>query len=307
MRLNSAKKMVGCIAGTLLGFALISSASADSRSWTFTENNNNTINAQKNGGDYKKPGDVTIDFYGHMAFKITSPDGISILIDPWRNDPSGYWGVWFPNKFPEIPVDIVLSTHAHFDHDAVYRPHAIQVLERLSGDYKLGDVKIVGLADKHMCAAKGWYKWTNAAAEFNQDFCPPDNFLHMDNFIQVVETGGLRIAHWGDNRPVPAAHVEAVLKNVDVLIMNIDGSQHILSYEDVDTALNRYKPKMVIPGHYYTRGASSVLTTLSNADEWVDKQKKVTKLKTSQLIVSPSKLKKMNKDVYYFGTNHAKK
>ncbi len=307
MQITKKKKITYSLTGALLGCAMTTAVSADSLSWKFTENNNQIIEAQLRGGDSMKAGDVTIDFYGHMAFKITSPDGLSVLIDPWRNDPSGYWGVWFPNEFPEIPVDIVLSTHAHFDHDAVYRPHSIQVLERLSGEYRLGDVKILGLADKHMCASKGWYKWTEAAKEFNQSFCPPDNFLHMDNFIQIVETGGVRIAHWGDNRPVPAQHVEEILKTVDVLIMNIDGSQHILSYEDVDTALDKYNPRMVIPGHYYTRGASSVLTTLSSADEWVDKQENVTRLENARLVVNPEKLKEMKRAVYYFGMNHTNK
>jgi L-ascorbate metabolism protein UlaG (beta-lactamase superfamily) len=306
MNKNKIAKAIGLSATLLLGFTQASQVIAESRSWTFTENNNRVIEAQKNGGDSAKAGDVTIDFFGHMAYRITSPDGLKIMIDPWRNDPSGAWGVWFPKPFPEVPVDLVLSTHAHFDHDAVYRPHATQVLERLSGEYKLGDIKVTGLADKHMCAAKGWYKWTDAGEEFGQDFCAKENFLHMDNYIQVIETGGLKIAHWGDNRPIPAPHVEAVLKTVDVLIMNIDGSQHILSYEDVDNALNTYKPKVVIPGHYYTKGASSVLTTLSSADEWVDAQKNVTKLATSQLVINPEKIKDMKQKVFYFGMNHTR-
>ena len=37
-------------------------------------------------------------------------------------DPSGYWGVWYKNKFPETPVDITMSTLTHFDHDAIDRP-----------------------------------------------------------------------------------------------------------------------------------------------------------------------------------------
>ncbi len=304
--MNKNNKLIRYFAPALLACSLTGGVQAESRSWTFTENNNNVIEAQKNGGDPTKPGDVTIDFFGHMAFRITSPDGLKIMIDPWRNDPSGYWGVWFPEEFPEVPVDLVLSTHAHFDHDAVYRPHAIQVLERLSGEYKLGDVKVTGLADKHMCASKGWYKWTEADEEFGQDFCAKENFLHMDNYIQVIETGGIKIAHWGDNRPIPADHVEDVLKTVDVLIMNIDGSQHILSYEDVDTALDRYNPKVVIPGHYYTKGASSVLTTLSSADEWVDAQPNVDKLQTSRLVLNPEKIKDMNEQVMYFGMNHTK-
>jgi L-ascorbate metabolism protein UlaG (beta-lactamase superfamily) len=301
-------KIIGSVSALLLSCAISSSLYAESRSWTFSENNNKVIEAQKRGGDPTKAGDVTIDFFGHMAFRITSPDGLTIMIDPWRNDPSGYWGVWFPKPFPEVPVDLVLSTHAHFDHDAVYRPHATQVLERLSGEYTLGDIKVTGLADKHMCAAKGWYKWTDADEEFGQDFCAKENALHMDNYIQVVETGGVKIAHWGDNRPVPAAHVEKILSTVDVLIMNIDDSQHILSYEDIDNALTKYKPKMVIPGHYYTKGASSVLTTLSSADKWVGNQDqaKVTKLQNSRIVVNPKSLKDMDRNVYYFGMNHTR-
>ena len=91
-------------------FLLTPLAYSHSDSWTFSENNNKVILAQTKGGDATQAGDVKIEFYGHMAFKITSPDGIRILVDPWRNDPSGAWGLWFPGEFPAIPVYIVLST-----------------------------------------------------------------------------------------------------------------------------------------------------------------------------------------------------
>jgi len=260
---------------------------------------------QRVGGDPTKAGNIQISFYGHMAFKITSPNGINILIDPWRNDPSGAWGLWFNREFPTVVVDIVLSTHAHFDHDAVYRPQSTMVLERLSGEFQLGDVKITGIADKHVCAAKGWYKWTDSADEFNQNFCPPDNYLHMDNFIQIIETGGIRIAHWGDNRPQPNSIAEELLRSIDVLIMNIDGSQHILSYQDVDAALARYQPSIVIPAHYYAKGVNSVLSTLQSADEWVSRQKDVVELTSSSITLHPKYTKLMKRKVMYFGLNHA--
>ncbi len=52
-------------------------------------NDNSLITIQKNGGDPARPGDVKIEFYGHDAFKITSPAGLTILTDPWRNDSTG--------------------------------------------------------------------------------------------------------------------------------------------------------------------------------------------------------------------------
>src|ERR1700756_4713367 len=114
-------------------------------------NDNSLITVQKNGGDPTRSGDVKIEFYGHNAFKITSPAGLTVLTDPWRNDPTEHYPKWFLNEFPALRVDIVLSTHAHFDHDAVERPHGLVVLERLVGQFKLGDIEVTGLADKHQC------------------------------------------------------------------------------------------------------------------------------------------------------------
>ena len=75
-------------------------------------NDNPLIAVQKQGGDPTHPGYVTIEFYGHDALKITSPAGLTVLIDPWRNDPTGLYPKWFMTDFPALRVDIVLSTHA---------------------------------------------------------------------------------------------------------------------------------------------------------------------------------------------------
>lgn len=77
---------------------------------------------------------------------------------------------------------------------------------------------------------------------------------------------------------MPDERLLKVLEGVDVLIMNIDGSQHILSYEQIDSALQRIKPKVVVPGYYLAKGVSSTLTTLSTADEWVEKRGNYVKL-----------------------------
>src|SRR5580658_7807081 len=114
-------------------------------------NDNSLIKIQKNGGDSARNGDVKIEYYGHNAFMITSPMGLTVLTDPWRNDSTGLYPKWFLKEFPAVRVDIVLSTHAHFDHDAVERPSGLEVLERLVGQFKLGDIEVTGLADKHQC------------------------------------------------------------------------------------------------------------------------------------------------------------
>jgi len=279
-------------------------ATAQSLGWKYSENNNSVIAAQKAGGTPAAAGDVKLDFFGHQAFRITSPKGVSILIDPWRNDPSGFWGVWFGAEFPPIYVDAVLSTHAHFDHDAVEKPHAAMVLERMAGQFQLGDVAITGHADKHQCHAPGYLKWSDLAPD--NGFCPPKNPMHMDNVIYIVETGGLRIAHWGDNRPEPDERVLKDLEGVDVLIMNIDGSDHILSDAQVNALLKRIKPRVIIPSHYLQKGVTTEVSALLKADDWVKRQGNTTYLTSGNLVLNPAKVKKMNGAVMYFGANYVK-
>ena len=274
--------------------------------WTQPDNNNGVIAQQQQGeSDPMADGEVTLDYFGHCAFRLTSPRGVTVMFDPWRNDPSGYWGVWYPKEFPKTKVDIGLSTHAHFDHDAVDRLDALMLLDRMAGEYRFSDVKITGIADKHACSAPGWYQWTDAIKEFGQSPCPPNNPHHMDMIMYLVETGGMRIAMWGDNRHNPSPSALAMLGDIDVLTLPVDGSQHILSYAQGDALVRQLKPKVVIPTHYLCEGVSITLTTLQTADEWVNMQKNKTMLQSSTLKLNRGELAKMKGEFMYFGANAA--
>ncbi len=200
-----------------------SSAQAQSTDWTQPGNNNGVIELQKITGT-EVLGTVGIDFYGHCAIKIASPGGAMLLFDPWRDDPSGAWGLWFRNEVPETPVYICLSTHTHFDHDAIHRPISTMFLDRMVGHFEFAEVKITGFADKHVCRAPSWYDWTNALAEFGVNACPPENVSDMDRVVYLVETGGIRTLIWGDTRHNPQAFRDAI-GQVDVLTLPVDGSQ----------------------------------------------------------------------------------
>jgi L-ascorbate metabolism protein UlaG (beta-lactamase superfamily) len=270
-------------------------------------NDNDLIKIQKNGGDPARPGDVRIEFYGHDAFKITSPDGLTVLTDPWRNDPTGAYPKWFLNEFPPIRVDIVLSTHAHFDHDAVERPNALMVLARLVGQFNLGDVEVTGLADKHKCDPAP-DEAANASSRNPASVCPPNNAIGLDNAIQIIETGGLRIAVWGDNRAAPDPSLDHYLKNVDVLILPVES---VLSRDEVNAILQKYDPKAVIPSHYFLKGLTTETSGLESPDGWVNEQQKlhpadVRRLDSAELTLTPSGLKGTHHRIYYFG-NHFEK
>jgi hypothetical protein len=84
----------------VLTFGAAAQQAATSASAPPVWNDNSLISVQKKGGDPRRLGDVKIEFYGHDAFKITSPDGLTVLTDPWRNDQTGAYPKWFLNEFP---------------------------------------------------------------------------------------------------------------------------------------------------------------------------------------------------------------
>jgi L-ascorbate metabolism protein UlaG (beta-lactamase superfamily) len=60
-----------------------------------------------------------LTWYGHAAFKLTTPSGKTLLIDPWITNPLNKTGKDDVAKLTK--VDLILITHGHFDHvgDAV--------------------------------------------------------------------------------------------------------------------------------------------------------------------------------------------
>ncbi len=279
-------------------------AKAQSTDWKQPGNNNHVIELQEKS-DFPA-GEVGFDFYGHCALKVTSPGGASVLFDPWRDDPSGAWGLWYKYKFPETTVDITMSTHTHFDHDAIDRPNSTMVLDRMVGTFEFTDLKITGFADKHACVAPGWYPWTNALKEFGVEACPPNNVGHMDMVTYVVETGGIRTLIWGDNRHNPADGFWEAIGRVDVLTLPVDGSEHILSYDQANAIVDRIKPKVVIPTHYLGETTTYTLSTLQPADAWVKAQKSHKTLDGPSMKLASADVAGMDKEFMYFG-HHALK
>jgi L-ascorbate metabolism protein UlaG (beta-lactamase superfamily) len=234
---------------------------------------------------------------------------LTVLTDPWRNDSTGDYPKWFLTELPAIRVDIVLSTHAHFDHDAVECPKGLMVLERLVGQFKLGDVEITGLADKHKCDPTADRKAESAPGSFHAETCPPNNVIGFDNAIQKIETGGLRIAVWGDNRPVPDPSLDHDLRNVDVLILPVET---ILTRTEADAIVRKYDPKAVIPAHYFVKGLTTDVSGLDSAEGWVNEREKVPdadvrRLDSAELTLNAAELKGSLHRVYYFGNHFEKK
>lgn len=274
-------------------------------SWESGKNNNRLLEIQKDGGVQEDSGKVGVAYFSNSSFQITSPRGITIIVDPWRNDPSGAWGLWYRMEFPMTDVDIGVSTHAHFDHDALDRVDANMLLDRMAGSFQLGDVKITGIADKHQCMAPGVVKWTEAVKQFEgrTNPCPPDNYRHFDNSIFLIETGGMKLVMWGDNRPAPPQEVWDQIGDVDVIFLPVDGSKHILDYEQADSVLEKSGAKIAIPHHYLVPETTFVTSTLQPATEWTETHEH-TMLDAASIELAAADLEGKKGHVLYFGSHN---
>jgi len=208
-----------------------------------------------------KPGQVAIEYIAHSCFRIHTA-GTRLLIDPYASR------TWLGYDFPaRLAADEILITHPHYDHDAdvllggqpaPWTPN-IKAL-RDPGSYKLADVAITGIRGKH---ADPWGK------EFGQT-----------NTIWLLEIGGLRIAHLGDNGRLTDANLQE-LGRVDILMMPIDSRHHILKEPEIQAIRAALHPRIVIPMHYRQPDLETSPDSpegLGDIDPWLATQQNVIRL-----------------------------
>jgi L-ascorbate metabolism protein UlaG (beta-lactamase superfamily) len=239
--------------------------------WRQPENHNHMIELQSGSGVTEAEPAIELAYFGGSAFRITSPAGLTIMIDPWRNPPCGTRD-WYLQEFPRVKVDVGMSTHAHFDHDALHALSAHTLLDRLIGTYEFADVRITGIADKHVSdSTHTMHDWAaRTRRSTNIEIAPPNNWRSFDNCLLMVETAGMRILHWGDNRPDPPEKVWGRIGNIDVALLPVDGSFHVLSPAQIEAVIMRIDAKIVVPHHYYIEGVTTLGSTLLPPNQWVD-------------------------------------
>ena len=273
--------------------------------WKMTSNHNRMMELQRTsmkGG----AGSVKIDYFGSSAFKITSPSGVTLMIDPWRNHPSRKWD-WYFGDFPLTEVDIGISSHAHFDHDALHLLDAHVLLDRLIGTYTFGDIKITGIADKHATdSSAAVYDFKRIIKEFdNIDITPPNNPRSWDHCLLLIETGGLKILAWGDNRHNPPEEVWGAVNNVDIVLLPIDDSQHVISFPHAEEIIQRLSPSVIIPHHYYIFDVTVRQSTLQPAEKWLETQKNIVRLMAESTTYHPKDLIDVKNRIDFFGDHVA--
>ncbi len=193
---------------------------------------------------------MSVRYLGHCAFLFEDITGDSLLIDPFGNGSSEYDN-WFIKEFPPLEVNLVAVTHDHFDHNAVSAlPDGTPMLDRAETRH-VGNTTVTGVSDIHsgISGRNG-----------------------MENVIYVVEHEGVRYCHIGDNRhDIPSDALEG-LGRIDVLMVTVDDSCHLLTFDQVDHLLHLVSPRVVIPMHYRIEGLSTVEAELEGPERWVRTQ-----------------------------------
>jgi hypothetical protein len=166
-------------------------------------------------------------YYGEYAqFEIINPSGRRVLVDV--NDPEKL-------SYPVVDRDILLTTHTHWDHfneefQANFPGKQLFVQTGLLG---APDVLIQGIASSH-----------NAG-----DQLLPEGGT---NYIYIIETAGLRIAHFGDIGQTSFSDAQLKdLGKIDIAITQFHNPYSEMNAENRKgiQLMDQLQPSLIIPTH----------------------------------------------------------
>ena len=121
----------------------------------------------------------------------------------------------------------------------------------------------------------------------------------------VIETGGLRILHWGDNRPNPPEEVWDWLGEIDIVLLPVDNSRHVIGFDAVDAIIDRLDPKVIVPHHYYIWDMTQRQSTLQVPNQWLDGKWEVTLIDGPKMTYQRATVAGLSRAIHFFGDHVA--
>ncbi len=167
-------------------------------------------------------GEITLKWFGHACFLITSSRGVRILTDPFDAT------VGYP--VPQVEADVVTSSHDHFDHNNVSAARQNPTALKGKGKYEKNGVRIYPVASFHD---------TEHGAK------------RGPNTIFVMEVDGMRLVHMGDIGHDLSRQQLDEIGRVDVLLVPVGGT-YTIDAAGARRLVEATSPRVVIPMHYKT-------------------------------------------------------
>jgi L-ascorbate metabolism protein UlaG (beta-lactamase superfamily) len=198
---------------------------------------------------------IKLTWLGHATFRVETPGGKIILIDPWvMGNPM------CPEKEKNVKkVDVLLCTHGHFDHigDAVeiakkHHPKVVGIPE-LCGWLEKKGVKPTASMNKGGTQTVDDIKVTMVHADHSCGIQDGDQLVYGGEACgYVVEfANGVNIYHAGDTNVFGDMQIIRELYAPDVAMIPI-GDHYTMGPREAAYACNLLKPKIVIPMHFGT-------------------------------------------------------
>jgi L-ascorbate metabolism protein UlaG (beta-lactamase superfamily) len=220
---------------------------------------------------------IQITWLGHATFRIQTPGGKTILIDPWvMGNPA------CPEKEKNMKsVDILLCTHGHPDHigDAVavakkYNPKVVGIPELCGWLGKKG-VKQLAEMNKGGTQHLDEIEVTMVHADHSCGILDGDQFLYAGEACGYVVQfdNGVKIYHAGDTNVFGDMAIIRELYHPQIAMLPI-GDHYTMSPREAAYACSLLQPETVIPMHFATfpvlTGRPSELSKLVKGVEVVE-------------------------------------
>jgi L-ascorbate metabolism protein UlaG (beta-lactamase superfamily) len=198
---------------------------------------------------------IKLTWLGHATFRVETPGGKTILIDPWvMGNPM------CPEKEKSVKkVDVLLCTHGHFDHigDAVaigkkHNPQVVGIPE-LCGWLEKKGVKQTLAMNKGGTQTVGDIKVTMVHADHSCGIQDGDEIVYGGEACgYVVEfANGVKIYHAGDTNVFGDMRIIHELYAPDIAMIPI-GDHYTMGPREAAYACKLLKVKSVIPMHFGT-------------------------------------------------------
>jgi L-ascorbate metabolism protein UlaG (beta-lactamase superfamily) len=200
---------------------------------------------------------VAITFLGHACFKLVSPEGEHILLDPWLKDnPQAPPGAEDVDK-----LDFILATHAHMDHlgdtldlakKSGAKVIAMPEISRYLMQKGLSQEQAIGM-NKGGSFRPGSFQVTMVQAIHSSSLVEGDQMVYGGEAVGFVIRfqNGFSLYYAGDTGLFYDMKIIADLYKPELAILPI-GSHYVMGPEEAAYACELLKPRYVIPMHYGT-------------------------------------------------------